>query len=364
MKIPVLLMARELHIGGSERQMTDIARSLDRSVFEPHVGCFRPAGMRGDELRENGIPVVQFPVMSFGSPGAITQARQLARYVRANGIRVVHTWDYPLNVYAIPITRLMTNAVAISSQRSHRQLIPGMYRRLTRLSDRFAHGVVVNCDYLRRHLIDDEHVRESKVHVCRNGIDLEYFRRAAHVPQSGSITIGTVCGLRPEKDLKTLIAAFARVRSTYRHLKLVIVGSGDELARLTHYTLEAGVADDTHFEPATAEVPKWLSTMDIFVLPSRSEALSNSLMEAMACGCCPVVSDVGGNPELVHPGQTGLLFRPGDPLDLAAALRNLIENPGLRGDLALRAEAFLRAGFSLEAAARRMGEIYATQIRA
>ena len=105
MKIPILLMARELHIGGSERQMTDTARSLDRSVFEPHVGCFRPAGIRGDELRENGITVVQFPVMSYLSAGAITQARHIARYVRENGIQVVHTWDYPLNVYAIPIAR-------------------------------------------------------------------------------------------------------------------------------------------------------------------------------------------------------------------------------------------------------------------
>jgi glycosyltransferase involved in cell wall biosynthesis len=284
--------------------------------------------------------------------------------VSENGIRVVHTWDYPLNVYAIPIARMMTKAAAISSQRSDRQLIPVMYRRLTRVSDRFAHAVVVNCDYLRRHLIDDEHLRESKVHVCRNGIDLEYFRRAAQVSQPASVTIGTVCGLRPEKDLKILIAAFARARKAHHDLKLVIVGSGEELARLTHYALEAGVTDATHFEPATAEVPKWLSTMDIFVLPSRSEALSNSLMEAMACGCCPVASDVGGNPELVRPGETGLLFRPGDPLDLAAALRNLIEHPDLRRDLALRAEAFIRSGFSLDAAARRMGEIYETQVRA
>lgn len=359
MKIPVLLMARELHIGGSERQMTETAKSLDRTVFEPHVGCFRPAGMRGDELRDAGIPVVQFPVDSYLSGAAFTQARALARYVQDHGIRIVHTWDYPLNVYAIPVARMMTKAIAISSQRSHRQLIPPMYRRLTRLSDRFAHAVVVNCEYLRRHLAHDEHVPESKIHVCYNGLN-DFERTQVDHP----ISIGTVCGLRPEKDLKTLIGAFARVHKTMPDVKLVIVGGGEELARLQHYALEAGVAASTHFEPATQEVAKWLSVIDIFVLPSRSEALSNSLMEAMACRCCPVASDVGGNPELVRPEQTGMLFRVADPVDLAAVLRKLIENPTLRQDLATRAEAFVRSNFSREAAARRMGEIYLNQLPA
>lgn len=359
MKIPVLLMARELHIGGSERQMTETALSLDRTIFEPYVACFRPAGMRGDELRDAGVPVVQFPVDSYLSAAALTQSRVIARYVHEKGIRIVHTWDYPLNVYAVPIARTMTKAIAISSQRSHRQLIPPMYRRLTRLSDRFAHAVVVNCEYLRRHLTDEEHVPASKIQVCYNGV--EGFHRT---PVDHPFTIGTVCGLRPEKDLKTLIGAFARVHKTTPQVRLVIVGSGEELARLQHYALEAGVPEATHFEPATQDVAKWLSRIDIFVLPSRSEAFSNSLTEAMACGCCPVASNVGGNPELVKPEETGMLFRVADPVDLSTTLRRLIDDPALRQDLAQKAEAFVRSNFSREAAAKRMGEIYLNQLPA
>ncbi len=71
MKYPVLLMARELHQGGSERQMAEIALGLDRGRFQPHVGTFRPQGMRGDQLRAEGVPVVQFPVFSFRSLGAV-----------------------------------------------------------------------------------------------------------------------------------------------------------------------------------------------------------------------------------------------------------------------------------------------------
>src|SRR5260370_4750603 len=105
-------MARELHIGGSERQMTEIAKALDRSTFEPHIGCFRPAGIRGDELRQAGVPVVHFPLTSFRSPRVISEARHLARYVRQNSIQIVHTWDYPLTVFAIPVARTMTKAFA------------------------------------------------------------------------------------------------------------------------------------------------------------------------------------------------------------------------------------------------------------
>ncbi len=358
MKIPVLLMARELHIGGSERQMTETAKSLDRSVFEAHVGCFRPAGLRGDELREAGVPVVQFPVNSFGSPAAIAEARALARYIREKNIQIVHAWDYQLNVYAIPVTRLLTNAVAIGSQRSHRELIPGVYRRLTRLSDRLAHAVVVNCEYLRRHLIEEENIPAKKVQVCYNGIDLDRFRRQMVAPHP--LTIGTICGLRPEKDLSTLLAAFAAIDCP--RAQLVFVGSGDELPRLRREAGELGIDGRCHFEPATAQVTEWLSKIDIFVIPSRSEALSNSLMEAMACGCCVVASEVGGNTELVRHDETGLLFRSGDREALTAILQRLAASPEERRGLAAKGEAFIREKFSTAAAAKRMGTIYDTLI--
>ena len=98
--------------------------------------------------------------------------------------------------------------------------------------------------------------------------------------------------------------------------------------------------------------------MDIFVLPSLSEALSNSLMEAMACGCCPVASRVGGNPELVDPDSTGLLFDAGSEEDLAAQLRLLVENQGLRRKYAEASAKRIARDFTHSAAARRMGEIY------
>src|SRR2546421_9250357 len=112
---PILLLARELDVGGSERQMTLIAKALDRSRFEPHVGCFRPGGLRGRELEAAGLPITHFPVHSFASPRAVSGALQLARFIRDHGIRLVHTFDYPLTVFAVPIVHLFTRAVVVSS---------------------------------------------------------------------------------------------------------------------------------------------------------------------------------------------------------------------------------------------------------
>jgi L-malate glycosyltransferase len=361
MKHSVLLLARELHQGGSERQLTEVALGLDRARFEPHVGAFRPDGMRGDELRNAGIPTVHFPVYSFRSAAAVAGFWRLVRYIRRHNIHLVHTFDAPLTVYAMPVVRYFTSAVAVSSQRGHRALAPAL-RSLVRWTDRMVDGVVVNCKYLKSHLINDEQVAERLVHICYNGIDLGQFcpgpsNRPPSLPED-ALVVGVVCALRPEKGLLTLVDAFARVRPLRKEMKLVFVGSGSVLPDLRARAQEVGVAADCVWEPATSDVAKWLRTFDIFVLPSLSEALSNSLMEAMACGCPVIASDVGGNTEIVRGGETGLLFEPGNAGALAEALNRLIKDPSLRKTLGENGEKMIRHGFSRAASASRMAEIY------
>jgi glycosyltransferase involved in cell wall biosynthesis len=98
--------------------------------------------------------------------------------------------------------------------------------------------------------------------------------------------------------------------------------------------------------------------MDIFVLPSLSEAFSNSLMEAMACGCCTVATNVGGNPELVRNGETGLTFEAGDSAGLGEVLQTLIEDKALRKRLAAAGAELVRQRFSSRDSAERMAQIY------
>lgn len=361
---PVLLMARELGVGGTERQLAEIARALDRARFSPHVACFRGGGFRAEELAASGVPVHDLGLRSFFSPSLAAAARRLGALVGRHGIRLVHTFDVPANLFGVPAARAFRVPVVLSSQRADRALAGEAARHLLRLTDLLVDGIVVNSIAVRRMLVEEERFPSARVELCYNGLDTARFTpgpRCRPAPLAGaSLVVGTLCAFRPEKDLPTLIEAFARVRALRPGLKLLLVGGGPVLPALEERARALGL--DCHFEPATADAPAWMRAIDIFVLPSLSEALSNSLMEAMASGCAAVASRVGGNPELIEDGRTGLLFDAGDVAGLGSRLQILIENDRLREDLAESAAARIRRSFSLEAAARRMAEIYAARL--
>ncbi len=220
-------------------------------------------------------------------------------YIRRHEIRIVHTFDFPMNLYAAPLARTFRVPVVLTSQRQSRALYPRI-RPWLRLTDRLADGVVVNCESVRREMIEREGVRPNKVLLCYNGLDTESFPpRTTENESAGTLTIGVLCVFRPEKDLLTLVEAFHRIRNLRPGLRLVLVGQGILREALEQRIRELGLGAQCHLEPATSDVSGWLLRMDIFVLPSLSEAFSNSLMEAMASGCAPIASRVGGNPDLL-----------------------------------------------------------------
>jgi len=355
--VPVLLLIRELGIGGTERQLVETAKFLDRSRYIPHVGCFRPTGLRRDELERAGVPILQLPLQSFLSPGVLTASRVFIDYIRRHHVKVVHAFDAPLNIFSVPLAKFAGVPAVLSSQRGHRDLTGNATKQCLRVTDRLTDAVVVNCDAMRRYLIEEEGVVSAKIHICYNAVDVEeYARRAVASAWRGNKVIGVVCALRPEKGLDTLIRAFAQLK---RHdITLVIVGSGPEEARLKAVADELNLGDSCHFEPTTSDVASWLSRIDIFVLPSRTEALSNSLMEAMACRCCVVASRVGGNPELVDEGLTGMLFEAGNAEDLAVKLRTLLDAPARTRQMAAAGSAKMAANFTYSRAAMTMQKIY------
>ena len=223
--------------------------------------------------------------------------------------------------------------------------------------------VVVNCEAMRRHLIDDEHVPDTQIELCYNGVVTTEFFPAetarADAISKASLVIGTVCVFRPEKALTLLQEAFLLVRNLDPDMKLFFVGSGPLLGKLRENAARLGIAEATVFIPATRNVASWMRSMDIFVLPSYSEAFSNSLLEAMACGCSVVGSRVGGTPELIGSNdERGFLFQSGDVADLASKLSKLITNRDLRRNLATEAAKFVRENLTIEIAAERMAAIY------
>ena len=359
--IPIMLMARELGPGGTERQLTETGRALDPSLFDVHVACFRE-GIRSEELRRAGVHVLRIPVTSFMRPNALRGAWQLGAYLRAHGIQIVHTFDYPLNCFGVPVARAFRTPVVLSSQRAHRDLVPGSYRKLLRFTDKLVDGIVVNSEAVRQDLVANENLPAELLHLCYNGIDLSRFhpeaRRRRPGLENASLVIGVVCVLRPEKGLPTLLKAFAQSTALDPNARLLIVGSGSELPGLQSLADQLGIRSRCVFQPAVSDVAPWMESIDVFVLPSLSEALSNSLMEAMAAGCTCIASNTGGNPELVRPHNTGLLFEPGKADDLTAKLNAVAVNPQFRLELARSSTRLVHEQFSLPASAARMTAIY------
>lgn len=361
MPIPVLLTVREVGIGGCERDLTKVAIGLDRTRFEPHVGCFRPEGLRAGELRAHGVPIVQFQVRSLLSPGVWKGARQLGAYVKKHGIRVMHAFDVPMDLFAVPASRLCGIPAVISSRLSFRELVPNPHRFLLRWTDKMAHRIVVNSRAVQNELIECEHVAPQRTVLSYNGVDLRIFHpepRARKVFQDASVVIGAVCALRREKRLDLLLDAFARVRQAHTAARLLIVGSGPMLESLQAQARSLEIEPFCHFEPSKTEVAEWMRSMDVFVMASESESFPNALLEAMACGCCPIGSRVGGVPELISDGQSGLIFRSGDARDLADKIELVVDDPGLRCRLAHQAARSAATQFSIEAAVERLQNLY------
>lgn len=356
----VLLMIHSLGHGGSERQLANTALGLDRAHFNPHVASVLE-GFQADELRRAGIPVLHVPLKSFVTPGVLGVAGLVRSYIRKHGIRLVHTFDYTLSLLGVPVARTCPGVAVLSSQRFYMDLVPEKYKRPLLLTHRMAHGVVANCEEMRKHLSGSHSYPAERIHVCYNGIDTARFTASGRKRLAGmedaSLVIGTVCVLRQEKNLGHLLEAFARSRPMRPGMKLLIVGSGPERESLVARAAALGIAGECVFQPSTADVPAAMRAIDVFVHPSLSEGLPNGVMEAMACGCAVVASRVGGCPELIQDGRTGFLFEAGD---LEGLTRKLGE--GIAGDDAR--ECIAAAGaermkdFSLARAAARMQEIY------
>ncbi len=360
-RIPILLTVRELNLGGIERDVTQIALRIDRTRFEPHVASYQSEGMRLEELRGAGVPFLHLPVTSLKSPTAVSAALRMGRYIREHGIQVVHAYDSSA-VFVAPVARTLRVPAVLSSTLGNRNLMDARTRRQVRWTDKIVDTVVVNCEAMRRHMVDDEHMAAERIELCYNGVDTgKFYPVAAAKPApiaDASFVIGAVCVLRPEKAVDLLQEAFARVRHLKPGMKLVIVGSGPELSKLQTNSRRLGIQEQCLFVPATRSIPQFMRSFDLYVSSSRSEAFSNTILEAMACGCGVVGSEVGGTPELIGREERGLLFRPGDAGNLAEKLAIMIGDERLRREFGTRAAEFAGKKLSIEIAAGRMAEIY------
>ncbi len=355
------MVARLLDTGGIERDVSKFARHLVAHGVQPHVACFNAGGTRWQEIKEAGIPLVIVPVKSLRSKSAIEGARILHQYILQNGIQLIHPFDIGSDLFCVPLGRIFRTPV-LASQLCHRELYPKHIRWLMPILDRLATGVFVNCKSLADHLNKDYRLARKRIHICYNGYEPEEFNtegreRPAELANA-SFVIGTVALLRPEKNLTMLIESFSRVYRIDNRARLLIVGSGPEKPKLVQKAEELALCHACLFKDTVSHPANWMRAIDVFVLPSRSEGFSNSLLEAMACGCCPVASNVGGAAELLNHGDCGILFESDNLDQLSNCLIHLIQEPERQRRIAKSAAAFVSERFTIGQATARLADIY------
>jgi len=223
---------------------------------------------------------------------------------------------------------------------------------------------------LERYLLDTVRVDASRLHQIYNGVDTNRFRPAAERPRlphamfdrPDTIVIGTVGRMEPVKDPLNLARAFVRCAQSMPdlrdRLRLVMVGDGSLRAQVEATLNAAGLSGQAWLPGARGGIDEILRGLDIFVLPSLSEGISNTILEAMASGLPIVATRTGGNPELVQDGETGLLPSPGSDDALAQAVMRYVREPGLRASHGARARQVALERYSLGNMVSRYADIY------
>ena len=344
--IDVALVLSSFDPGGTERQMTELIRRLDRDRFRVHVVCFRREGAWLARVEEAAAEVVEFPLRSFKSPSTIGLLVRFAAWLRARHIVVLHACDLYANVFALTGAALARVPVRIGSRR---ELTPPDKTRARliaqRLAYRSAHRVVANSVAAAARL-RAEGVAPTRISVIPNGIELSQFGGRGALRRQRLIT--TVANLRVEKGHDVLLRAAAAVRRRAPHVRFQIVGDGALRTTLVDLARSLRVDDIVAFLGHRDDVPALLSDSALFAFPSRTEAFPNGVIEAMAAGVPVVASATGGILELIESDRNGVLVPPGNVEALADAIVRLLDDPAHAERLGAAARETVRQRYSFE----------------
>lgn len=341
--------------------MIELSRRLDRRLFTVHLVCFHRSGVWVAKAEENAESVTEFPIRSFRRPDTLQQLRAFARWCRASDIALVHTVDLYANIFGLPGAAAARVPVRIGNRREINPDKSLAMIALQRAAYACAHRIIANSRAVAERL-GREGIAHAAIDVIPNGIDVAAFTSP---PRGGRPLrrVITVANLRREKAHEVLIDAAASLAMTNPDLEFRIVGGGPRLAELKALAAARGVNDRVQFLGHRDDVAALLRDSDMFVLPSRSEAFPNGVIEAMAAGLPVVATAVGGIVELVQDGKNGLLVRPGDSRELAHAIRQLADDPQRAAALAYDARRTIETRYSFERMVSEFERVYLKELQ-
>ena len=356
--IPKLfLMTNSFETGGSERQFVLLAQSLNTTAFNVQLGCIQRRGAFLDGLSR----VREFPLGGslYGVNSLWTRMR-LAQYLRRNKVAVAHAFDFYTNLTLIPAAKLAGVPVVIGSQRQLGDLLGRSKSRAQAAVFRWCDVVVCNSQVAADRLVR-QGLRNSRVAVIGNGLPASAFvETSPAMPRRKEVLrVGMIARMNERsKNHQAFLLAAARLCDNFPCLEFILVGDGPLRPELERETESLGLKDHVLFTGERHDIAALLASLDISVLPSSSESLSNTILESMAAGLPVVASRVGGNSELIG-ADRGILVPPGDDEELAGAIERLLRDSALRAALGRNAKRFAEAKFTLEQMRNRYEELYA-----
>lgn len=358
----VLHVALSLDVGGTERLIIEMAKRLTPRFAA--VCCLDAPGEWAAELTALGAPVVALHRKPGFRPSLGLQLAAVAARFRAD---VLHCHHYSPFVYGqLAALRSPKLQVVFTEHGRLSDAPPSAKRRLANhVMGRLPGACFAVSQDLRRHLLA-EGFRPDRVGVIYNGIEPgalpgraqrdDARRRLGMVDEA--FVIGAAGRLERVKDLGTLLEAFADVRARMPRARLVIVGGGAERLRLEHHVHARGLQGAVQFTGHCGDVRRLLPGLDVFVNSSISEGVSLTILEAMASGVPVVATSVGGTPEVVEDGVSGVLVPARMPGQLARAIVELASHPAGAGAMGAAGRKRVEASFTSDRMVARYAGVY------
>jgi L-malate glycosyltransferase len=364
----VFYLVDSLNVGGTETQAVELARRIPMAGYEVTLGCLRAQGPLLERLQGTAVVVREFhPKGGIDTLAGFYQLLRLSWFLRREKFDIVHTHDLWSNLLGIPAARLARVRGIVSSRRdlAHVEWYQGKRRAWLRRIQNLSGAVLANATPIRDALIAEDGFAPEKLRVIHNGVDIERFHKHREgrdhlFPGVGDCKLIVLVG-NMHSDVKGhpwLIASGPAVIREFPSTRFVLVGDGEQRAALEQRVAGLGLAQNFLFLGRRADIPEILACCDIGVLPSKAEGLPNAVLEYMAAGLPTIVSQVGGNTELVEDGVTGLLVPPEDSPALSAALLKLLHDPRLARQMAQKGHEFTIRNFSFERLVREVDALY------
>jgi sugar transferase (PEP-CTERM/EpsH1 system associated) len=320
-KTRLLHIINSLQIGGLENGLINIINNLDRDKYENIICCIDSSGPMERKL-EYPVKIYSF---NKGAKRDYLLPFKMARCIKSIKPDIVHTrnWAAIDGVIGAKISGVKAIIHGEHGREASDPQGTNFLRNKTRkfLSPYIKRFITVSSE-LKYWLVYKIGIPEEKVVQIINGVDIEKYKPISVKNtlkyklgfNHNSFIVGTVGRLDPVKDYKTLLSAFRKFIKKYNEKNsfLFIVGEGKDRKRLEVMSEELGLSKNVIFFGQRDDVNDLYNCMDIFVLPSIAEGISNTILEAMSSGLPVIATNIGGNPELVDNGKTGYLFECGD----------------------------------------------------